>query len=62
MIGGGKARKNQKISEIKRWSVSRQALAGDLHFLEKKLIGAENLPHIAPQKNICEARVWIVCL
>jgi hypothetical protein len=52
MIEGGKARKNQKISEIKRWSVSRQALTGDLRFFGKNSVGAEISPHIAPQKNI----------
>jgi hypothetical protein len=52
MIVGGKARKNQKNSQIKRGSVLRQALAGDSHFLGQNLVCAEILPHLAPQKNI----------
>lgn len=52
MIVVGKARKNQKISQIKRGSVLRQALAADLHFFGKKWACVEILPHLAPQKNI----------
>jgi hypothetical protein len=60
MIVVGKARKNQKISKIKRWRVLRQALAGDGGFSGKKLVCCEILPHLAPQKNICVGQGWVM--
>jgi len=53
---GGKARKNQKNSQIKRWSVPWYGIAGDLFFFGKNPACVEFLPHLAPQKKYLNAR------
>jgi hypothetical protein len=60
MIVVGKARKNQKISEIKRGSASWRGLAGDLMFFGKNSACVKNLPHLAPQKNIWLGGIWVI--
>jgi len=60
MIEGGKARKNQKISKIKRWIVPQQGLARHPFFLGEIVTDVKIFPTMPHKKNICKGDVWLI--